>query len=44
MVQAPALVEMVQAPVLVEINPVAAEPPNPVEKKTPEKIKYKGGK
>ena len=40
--------EMVQAPVeinpagMVEINPVAAEPPNPDEKKTLEKIKYKG--
>ena len=42
---------MVQAPVemapagIVEINPVAepaAAPPNPDEKKTPEKIKYKG--
>ena len=35
---------MVQAPVLVEINPVeepAAEPPNPDEKKTPEKIKFR---
>ena len=42
---------MVQAPVemapagMVEINPAAepaAAPPNPDEKKTPEKIKYKG--
>ena len=45
MVQAPAPVEMAPA-VMVEINPVAepaAAPPNPDEKKTPEKIKYKGG-
>ena len=44
MVQAPALVEMAPAG-MVEINPVAepaAAPPNPDEKKTLEKIKYKG--
>ena len=44
MVQAPDLVEMAPA-VMVEINPAeepAAAPPNPDEKKTPEKIKYKG--
>ena len=43
MVQAPDLVEMAPA-VMVEINPVeepAAEPPNPDEKKTPEKIRYR---
>ena len=41
---------MVQAPALVEINPVeinpvaepAAAPPNQDEKKTPEKIRYRG--
>ena len=44
MVQAP--VEMAPA-VMVEINPVeepAEEPPNPDEKKTPEKIRYRGGR
>ena len=44
MVQAPALVE-INPVVMVEINPVeepAAAPPNPDEKKTPEKIKYRG--
>ena len=38
-----ASVEMVPA-VMVEINPVAADPPNPDEKKTPEKIRYRGGR
>ena len=37
MVQAPAPVEMAPA----VINPAAA-PPNPDEKKTPEKIRYRG--